>query len=266
MFPASASGPGRRRRGLRRARQPGWAPAFAAVTQREDGFGDATVHNERKCRQGGAAPQQTLLRLRSILDGSKKCDGQPKHAHRRRHDTRLARNEITMSLSAASNSSVDAASLSDAQRRHIECVLEELHALPGALLPILHAIQDALGYVPPASVALIAQALNLTRADVHGVISFYHHFRSAAPGRHVLQICRAEACQAMGARTLEAHVRQRLAIGFHETTGDGAITLEPVYCLGNCACAPSVLLDGDVHGRVTLPAIDRLLDACMEAT
>lgn len=171
-----------------------------------------------------------------------------------------------MSLAVARNPSAEAASLTDAQRRHIDGVLEKLQALPGALLPILHAIQDELGYVPPASVALIAQSLNLTRADVHGVISFYHHFRSVAPGRHVLQICRAEACQAMGARALEAHVRQRLAIGFNETSGDGAITLEPVYCLGNCACAPSVLLDGDVHGRVTLPSIDRLIDACREAT
>ncbi len=132
------------------------------------------------------------------------------------------------------------------------------------LLPILHGIQDALGFVPPASIPMIAEALNLSRAEVHGVISFYHHFRSAAPGRHVLKLCRAEACQAMGARAIEAHVCGRLGIGFNETSADGAVTLEPIYCLGNCACAPSAMLDDQVHGRLSTEAIDRLIDGCGE--
>ena len=131
-----------------------------------------------------------------------------------------------------------------------------------SLLPILHRIQDALGHVPTAAIPLIASALNLSRAEVHGVVSFYHHFRSQAPGRHVLKLCRAEACQAMGARALESHLKKRLAIEFGATTTDGSITLEPVYCLGNCACAPSALLDDKVHGRLTLETIDRLIDSC----
>ena len=150
------------------------------------------------------------------------------------------------------------------QRAHVVGVLADLSGLPGALLPILHAIQDGLGFVPPASVPLIAEALNLSRADVHGVVSFYHHFRNTRPGRHVLRLCRAEACQAMGARAIEQRLRDRLGIGFHETTADGAITLEPVYCLGNCACAPSLMLGDDVHARLTADAVDRLVDACRE--
>ena len=131
---------------------------------------------------------------------------------------------------------------------------------PGALLPILHAVQDALGYVPPESLPTIAHELNLTRAEVHGVVTFYHHFRSAPPGRHVVRICRAEACQALGARALEAHAKKALGINFHETTSDGAITLEPVYCLGNCGCGPSVLVDHDgLHARVTPAVFDEMI-------
>jgi formate dehydrogenase subunit gamma len=121
----------------------------------------------------------------------------------------------------------------------------------GALLPILHAIQDTLGHVPPSAVPAIAAALNLSRAEVHGVVSFYHHFRTAPPGRHVVQLCRAEACQSMGAEALAARLRERLGIDFHQTTADGRITLEPVYCLGQCACAPAALVDGEVHGRLS---------------
>ncbi|MEO5559638.1 MAG: formate dehydrogenase subunit gamma [Dokdonella sp.] len=138
---------------------------------------------------------------------------------------------------------------------------------PGALLPILHGVQNALGFVPADAVPLIAHALNLTRAEVHGVISFYHYFRSTPPGRHLVQICRAEACQALGARALEAHAKQSLGINFHETTADGAITLEPVYCLGNCGCGPSVLIDADdLHARVTLEKFDALMRVAREAT
>ena len=146
----------------------------------------------------------------------------------------------------------------------IRSIIAPLAALPGALLPILHGIQDALGYVPPASVGLIAEALNLSRAEVHGVISFYHHFRSAPGGRHVLKLCRAEACQAMGARHLEARIFARLGIAPGSTTADGALSLEAVYCLGNCACAPSAMLDGMPLGRLTPQRIDELLDVCAD--
>ncbi len=150
--------------------------------------------------------------------------------------------------------------LSEDARRFVADALERLAELPGALLPILHAIQDGLGHVPPAAVPLIAEALNLSRAEVHGVISFYHHFRTVAPGRHVLRLCRAEACQAMGARALEARLLERTGVDFHGTTADGALTIEPVYCLGNCACAPSLMLDDEVHGRIDADALDALLD------
>lgn len=138
---------------------------------------------------------------------------------------------------------------------------------PGALIPLLHAVQDALGYVPPAALPLIAHELNITRADVYGVVTFYHHFRSHPPGRTVVQICRAEACQALGARALEAHAKAALGIDFHETTADGAITLEPVYCLGNCGCGPSVLVGTDeLHARVTPETFDALVAKAKEAT
>ncbi len=165
-----------------------------------------------------------------------------------------------MSLAAADTEA--AAPLPAADQAQVLAAVERLRDLPGALLPILHAIQDALGHVPAAAVPIVAQGLNLSRADVHGVISFYHHFRSAPPGRHVLQLCRAEACQAMGARALERRLRERLRIGFHETTADGTVTLEPVYCLGNCACAPSAVLDGEVRGRLVADALDQWLDGC----
>ena len=139
--------------------------------------------------------------------------------------------------------------------------LEQYRDMPGGLLPLLHAIQAAIGYVPAESVAEIAGALNLSRAEVHGVISFYHDFRSAPAGRHVLQICRAEACQAMGSGALEAHAKNTLGIDYGDTTADGAISLQPVYCLGNCACSPSVRIDDDVHARVDAERLDALLAA-----
>lgn len=122
---------------------------------------------------------------------------------------------------------------------------------PGPLLEILHSVQDELGSVPPEAVPLIADGLNLSRAEVHGVISFYHHFRERSPGRYVVQLCRAEACQSMNSRALEEFVRGRLRVNFGETTADGRVTLEAVYCLGNCACAPSMMVNGQLHGRVT---------------
>ena len=134
-----------------------------------------------------------------------------------------------------------------------------------SLLPILHRIHDALGHVPYAAIPPVAHALNLSRAEVHGVVSFYHHFRREAPGSHVIKLCRAEACQAKGSRALERHLKARLAVEFGETTSDGRITLEPVYCLGNCACAPSAMLDDQVHGRLSAEKIDRLIDACRKS-
>lgn len=128
-----------------------------------------------------------------------------------------------------------------------------------ALLPILHGIQDEVGWVPPEATPLIAQALNLSRAEVHGVITFYHHFRTAPPGRHVLQVCRAEACQAMGSDALTAQAKASLGIDDHQTSAGGAVTLEPVYCLGNCACAPSVRVGNAIHGRMDRQRLDALL-------
>jgi len=144
-------------------------------------------------------------------------------------------------------------------------VIDARRHLPGALLPVLHGVQDALGYVPDDAVPLIAHELNLSRAEVHGVVSFYHHFRTHAPGRHVVRICRAEACQALGARALETHAKKTLGVDFHETTKDGAITLEAVYCLGNCGCGPSVLVDPDgLHARVTPETFDALVGTLRE--
>ena len=149
--------------------------------------------------------------------------------------------------------------LAAAERVKVLEVTTRLRALPGALLPILHGVQDALGYVPPGAVTLIAAELNLTRAEVHGVVTFYHYFRTAKPGKQVLQLCRAEACQALGAVALERHVKRRLGVDFHGTTADGRYTLEPVYCLGNCACGPSLMLDQELHGRVSADSFDALV-------
>ncbi|MDQ7729533.1 formate dehydrogenase subunit gamma [Halomonas sp. SpR8] len=142
----------------------------------------------------------------------------------------------------------------------IQAEIDALKHKPGALLPILHALQDRFGFIPEAAVPLIAEALNQTRTEVHGVISFYHHFRTAPPGRHVVQICRAEACQAVGGRALEAHAKAHLGVDYHQTTQDREITLEAVYCLGNCACGPSIRVDDSVRGRVTPDAFDALMD------
>jgi formate dehydrogenase subunit gamma len=139
----------------------------------------------------------------------------------------------------------------DRIRRCVAGAVQKFAGEPGPLLEILHAIQDELGFVPAAAVPQLAEALNLSRAEIHGVISFYHHFREKAPGRYVVQLCRAEACQSMNARALEEFVRGKLRLNFGETTADGRITLEPVYCLGNCACAPAMMVNGELHGRVT---------------
>jgi formate dehydrogenase subunit gamma len=139
-------------------------------------------------------------------------------------------------------------------------VVAGLKDKPGALLPILHGIQDSLGYIPAASVPIVADALNLSRAEVHGVVSFYHYFRDTPPGKHTVQLCRAESCQAMGGKALEAHAKEKLGCGYHETSADGLFSLEPVYCLGNCACSPAVMVDGEVYGRVTARRFDEILE------
>lgn len=138
-------------------------------------------------------------------------------------------------------------------------------ARPGDLLPTLHAVQDALGYIAPQAVADIAAAFNLSRAEVHGVITFYHHFRSAPPARHTLQLCQAEACQSMGAAGLLAHAEQALGCKLHGKSADGAFALEPVYCLGHCATSPSMTFDDAVHARVTPAKLDRLIAQAREA-
>ena len=131
--------------------------------------------------------------------------------------------------------------------------------LQGPLLPILHALVDEFGYVDEAAEPLIAEALNVSRAEVHGVVTFYHDFRRQPAGRHVLKLCRAEACQAAGGDTIAARAEQRLRITLGKTTADGSVSLEPVYCLGLCACAPAAILDGCVHGRLDARRLDALI-------
>jgi len=135
-----------------------------------------------------------------------------------------------------------------------------LEGEPGALLPMLHAVQEALGYVPAEAIPEIARRLGQTRAEVAGVLSFYHEFRTSPGGAHTVQLCRAEACQAVGARDLERHARARLGIDYHQTTADRQVSLEPVYCLGNCACGPSMRIGERVYGRVSPARFDQLLD------
>lgn len=141
----------------------------------------------------------------------------------------------------------------------IRGVVAPLASLEGPLLPMLHALQDTWGFVPQAAVPVLADILNLGRAEVHGVISFYHDFRDHPAGRHVLKICRAEACQSMGANALAESTLQKLGIDWHGTTPNGAVTVEPVYCLGMCACAPAAMVDGKVVGRVDDARMDRIL-------
>ena len=147
----------------------------------------------------------------------------------------------------------------------ISRVLVERKDQPGALLPILHGIQDALGYVPREAIGPIAQALNLSRAEIHGVVSFYHYFRTSPPGRHTVYLCRAESCQSMGANQLVELAKAKLGVDFHETTRDGSFTLEPIYCLGNCACSPAMMIDDEVYGRVTPERFEEVVSDLREA-
>jgi len=145
------------------------------------------------------------------------------------------------------------------QSTQVKEIVDSLKHLPGALLPVLHAIQQQYGYIPDDSVAVIAPALNLSRAEVQGVISFYHDFKTAPTGDHIVHICRAEACQAMGSRDLEAHAKNTLGVDYGETTADGKVTLEATYCLGNCACSPSVRIDDRIYARVSGDRFDQLI-------
>lgn len=141
-----------------------------------------------------------------------------------------------------------------------EAVISEYRGMEGPLLPILHGLQEEFGYVPAESYQVIADELNLSRAEVYGVVSFYHDFRKEPAGRHVLKLCQAEACQSMGSDRVAARIKQLLGIGFHETARDGSVTLEPVYCLGLCACSPSAMLDGQLIGRVGDDEIEEMLE------
>jgi formate dehydrogenase subunit gamma len=145
-------------------------------------------------------------------------------------------------------------------KERAEEIIEAHRAVEGATLPMLHALQEEFGFVPGEVVPMIAAALNLSRAEVHGIVTFYHDFRHAPAGRHVLKLCRAEACQSMGADALASHAQARLHMGWGETASDGSLTLEPIFCLGLCACAPTAMLDGRVVGRLDRERLDALLD------
>jgi formate dehydrogenase subunit gamma len=138
-------------------------------------------------------------------------------------------------------------------------IVEEMKTLEGPLLPILHEIQDEFGYVPQEALPVIASGLNLSRADVYGVVSFYHDYRDQPAGRHVLKVCRAESCQAMGGDEMADRLREALGVDWHGTSEDGAVTLEPVYCLGLCACSPTAMLDGEVIGRLDQERIGEIV-------
>ena len=154
--------------------------------------------------------------------------------------------------------------LSSLQSGKIAVYIQEYQDKPGALLPLMHAIQDDLGFVPEESYKPISKAYNLSVAEIHGFVTFYHHFRTHLPGKNVLQICRAESCQAMGSEKLENYCQEKLGIDYHQTTKDNSITLEPVYCLGNCACSPAMMMNEEVIGRVTPEKIDQIIKEARE--
>lgn len=140
-------------------------------------------------------------------------------------------------------------------------IINKYEARPEMLVQILHGFVERYGFVGDDAIRQIAQELNLSRAEVHGVVSFYHDFRTEPPGEHVVKICQAEACQAMGSRALTAHAEEKLGVALNNTRSDGGVTLEPVYCLGNCACSPAVMIGEKVYGRVDSEKLDGLLDS-----
>ncbi len=141
----------------------------------------------------------------------------------------------------------------------VSSVAQEVGARPEMLVQILVRLVERFGWVSEVAVRRLAEELNLSRAEVHGVVSYYHDFRTSPPGLHVVKICQAEACQAMGSRELTAHATRRLGTRLNATATD--VTLEPVYCLGNCACAPAIMVDGNTYGRVDAARFDALLAA-----
>lgn len=143
----------------------------------------------------------------------------------------------------------------------VAAIVESLQGREGPLMPILHAVQSRLECIPPAAVPVIADMLNLSRAEVHGVIHFYHDFRAQPPGQFLIKVCRAEACQSMGSAALEQHVQHRLGITYGETTADGRFSLEPVYCLGHCACSPSLQVGDRQYARVDEEKFDTILQS-----
>ena len=147
----------------------------------------------------------------------------------------------------------------DSIAQRVDEIVQRHMGLAGPLLPILHAVQSAYGYVPRDALPVIADALNLSRAEVHGVMSFYHDFRTEAAGSHVVKLCRAEACQAVGGDALAETAKARLGVDWHGTTTGGGVTLEPVFCLGLCACGPAALVDGEVVGRMDSVKLDAIL-------
>jgi formate dehydrogenase subunit gamma len=144
------------------------------------------------------------------------------------------------------------------EERTVEIVADHA-SLEGPLMPILHAVQHAFGHVPEEAVPVLARELNLSRAEVHGVVTFYHDFRRELPGKHILKMCRAEACQSMGCEALVARAENRLGVACGSTTADGRVTFEPIYCLGLCATAPSAMIDGRVVGRLDAKKLDQIL-------
>ncbi|HEX7644999.1 MAG TPA: formate dehydrogenase subunit gamma [Burkholderiaceae bacterium] len=141
----------------------------------------------------------------------------------------------------------------------IKAILTRDATGPGELLPVLHKIQDAIGYIPRSAIADIAGAFNLSRAEVHGVVTFYHHFRTQPPGQHQVQVCRAEACQSMGAEHLLQHAQQALGCKLHGQSEDGKFSLEPVFCLGQCATSPAIMIDDKVYAKVSVTRFDKLI-------
>jgi formate dehydrogenase subunit gamma len=145
-------------------------------------------------------------------------------------------------------------------------IINKYEARPEMLVQILHGFVERYGFVGDEAIRQIANELNLSRAEVHGVVSFYHDFRTEPPGEHVVKICQAEACQAMGSRALTAHAEEKLGVALNNTRSDGGVTLEPVYCLGNCACSPAVMIGEKVYGRVDNEKLDGLLDSLGESS
>lgn len=150
-------------------------------------------------------------------------------------------------------------SLTQQSIEKIKTHIDHFQDTPGALLPLMHAIQDDLGFVPEDSFPLVAKAFNLSIAEIHGFITFYHHFRKKPSGKNILHICRAESCQSMGSEAIEKYCKEKLGIDYHETTTDKSISLEPIYCLGNCACSPAIMINEKVIGKVTKEKIDQII-------